>query len=205
MSAIAPARAPSRTPARPTGAATGARSAGTARATRPALRVVATPESAAGPGPLPFVLAVAGVLAVGLVALLMLHTLAAQDAFTLHKLQRQTAALGDVEQQLALANQQAQAPSTLAARAKALGMVPTGSLHIVRRRDGRIVAVASALPAPPPAATPAPNPSASASPGPAGTGAGTGRTAGSKPAGATTTSRTKPTQTKPSAKPHRPH
>ena len=197
MSAIAPARAPSRAPSRAASPAQ-SRAASKPRTDRPALRVVTAPTPA-GPGPLPFALVVAGVLGVGLVVLLMLHTLAAQDAFTLHKLQRQTAALGDVEQQLTVANQQAQAPSALAARAKALGMVPTGSLHIIRRKDGRIVAVASALPAPPPAASPTPSPSASAS-----------TAAGSKPAGtAATTTTTKPAPPKPSAKsstkPHRPH
>jgi len=103
-----------------------------------------------------------------LVALLMLHTLAAQDGFTLHKLQRQSAGLADLEQQLTVANQQAQAPSTLAGRARALGMVPTGDLHVLRRRDGRVVAVATALvvarPAPAPSATPAATPTPSATP-----------------------------------------
>src|SRR3954465_2531693 len=110
---------------------------------RPALRLVAAPRAAAAR--LPFALLVAGILGSGLVALLMLHTLAAQDGFTLHKLQRQSAALSDLEQQLTVANQQAQAPSSLATRARALGMVPTGDLHVLRRRDGRVVAVATAL------------------------------------------------------------
>jgi hypothetical protein len=139
------------------------------------------------------------VLGAGLVGLLMLHTLAAQDAFTLHKLQRQTAELGDVQQQLTVANQQAQAPSALAARARALGMVPTGSLRIVRRRDGRIVAVASAVPVPVAAPTPAASPSASA----ASTPAASPPAAGPRPAGATGTGSKKP-RPKPSATPHRP-
>ena len=205
MSAIAPARQPARTqtqrsqprpqPARPS---------------RPTLRVVTAPRgarSAAAPTPLPFALVVAGVLGAGLIALLMLHTLAAQDAFTLHKLQRQTATLADAEQQLTLANQQAQAPSALAARAKALGMVPTGSLHIVRRRDGRIVAIASAVPAPAPA--PSTSPSAAATqPGtqtatqPAKPSASASAGAATKPTGTTSTAaQPKP---KPTAKRHRP-
>ncbi|MDQ1748370.1 MAG: hypothetical protein QOD07_2633, partial [Frankiaceae bacterium] len=81
MSATAPLRAlplpPRRTEA-PARAATAARP-----------RLVAVPAPTAGR--VPFVLAVAGVLAVGLVALLLLHTLAAQDAFTVHKLTRQSA------------------------------------------------------------------------------------------------------------------
>jgi hypothetical protein len=108
-------------------------------------------------GRAPFVLLVGAILGAGLVALLMLHTLAAQDAFRLHSLQKQSKTLADVEQQLALAEQQAEAPSALAARAKALGMVPTGELRIVRHRDGRIVGVATAAwtPAPTPVASPA--------------------------------------------------
>ena len=169
MSAVAPARpttraaAPARTSAPLRGHAPGSRSQA-----RPALRLVAVPRAAAAR--LPFALLVAAVLGSGLVALLMLHTLAAQDGFTLHKLQRQSAGLADLEQQLTVANQQAQAPSTLAARARAIGMVPTGDLHVVRRRDGRVVAVATAVvvtrPAPAPTATPstAASPAATASP-----------------------------------------
>jgi hypothetical protein len=128
------------------------------RASRPALRLVAAPRAAAAR--LPFALLVAAILGSGLVALLMLHTLAAQDGFTLHKLQKQSAGLADLEQQLTVANQQAQAPSSLAARARAIGMVPTGDLRIVRRHDGRVVGVATAMvifrPAPQPTTTPSP-------------------------------------------------
>ena len=127
---------------------------------RPALRLVAAPRAAAAR--LPFALLVAGILGSGLVALLMLHTLAAQDGFTLHKLQRQSAGLADLEQQLTVANQQAQAPSSLAARARALGMVPTGDLRVVRRRDGRVVGVATAMVIAQPVPKPAPKPTASA-------------------------------------------
>src|SRR3954451_14281805 len=141
---------------------------------RPALRLVAAPRAAAAR--LPFALLVAGILGSGLVALLMLHPLAAQYGFTLTKLQRQSAGLADLEQQLTVANQQAQAPSSLAARARALGMVSTGDLRVVRRRDGRIVVVATAMliarpvtkaapkPAPAPTASAAPTPDAKASP-----------------------------------------
>src|SRR5579884_2501830 len=119
MSAAAPLRAlplPPRSAARP-GTRSNARPATSpAAAERPKLVVVPAPTA----GRVPFVLAVAGVLAAGLVTLLMLHTLAAQDAFTVHKLARQSAALADQEQALAVANEQAQAPSDLALRAAAL-------------------------------------------------------------------------------------
>jgi hypothetical protein len=203
VSATAPARAPVRAPARaqPRGQSRASVSA-PARSARPQLRLVDAPRIAAGP--LPFALVVAGLLGAGLVVLLMLHTLAAQDAFTLHKLQRQTAALGDVEQQLTVANQQAQAPSALAARARALGMVPTGSLRIVRHRNGRIVAVASALPVPVPAASPtaaapsaAATPTASTTPAPS-----TSPVGGARPSASASP---KATTSQPPAKRRRPH
>ena len=158
MSAIAPARLPTRAATRP---ATQPPTREAGARTTTALRLVAAPRAAAAR--LPFALLVAAILGTGLVALLMLHTLAAQDGFTVHKLQRQSAALADLEQQLTVADQQAQAPSALAARARALGMVPTGDLRIVRRRDGRIVAVADAMSIPKPAPKPSATASASAS------------------------------------------
>lgn len=142
MSALAPAHS------RPAAArgrshATPARTA-PARTTpaRPALRLVPYVRSTARR--LPFVVLVGSILSAGLVSLLMLHTLAAQDAFTLHSLQRHAAALADTEQQLAVADQQAAAPTALAARARSLGLVPARSLKITKRRNGTVVAVVSA-------------------------------------------------------------
>jgi len=105
----------------------------------------------------PFVLAVGGVLAIGLVALLMLHTLAAQDAFTVHKLQHQSAGLADEEQALTIANEQAQAPTSLALRATGLGMVPAATLTVTRLH-GRPVVLLSAPKPPPPAPAPVATP-----------------------------------------------
>ena len=153
MSAVAPARV-SRRP-RPQ-----------APPDRPSLRLVAARPLAVGR--LPFALLVGGILASGLVVLLMLHTLAAQDAFRLHDLQGRQAELTDAQQELSLALQQQEAPRALAARARALGMVPTGSIAFVEvRKHGKIVGVVE--PAPPPA-PPAPEPSASATKPAAGSG-----------------------------------
>lgn len=125
---------------------------------RPSLRLVAARPLAVGR--LPFALLVGGILASGLVVLLMLHTLAAQDAFRLHDLQSRQADLTDVQQELSLAVQQQESPRALAARARALGMVPTGSIAFVEvRKRGKIVGVVE--PAPPPA-PPAPEPTAKA-------------------------------------------
>jgi hypothetical protein len=131
---------------------------------RPALRLV--PGRAAIAGRAPFAILVGGILGGGLIALLLLHTMAAQDAFRLHDLQRQAADLRDTQQELQVATQQLEAPATLATRARALGMVPTGSISFIRLRSGRLVGVAKAAPAPSPVAPAAtPTPTASASSG----------------------------------------
>ena len=132
---------------------------------RPLLRLVASkPLTAAR---LPFAIFVGSILVAGLVALLLLHTMAAQDAFRLESLQHASSQLSDTQQQLALAEQQREAPSSLAARARALGMVPTGSIAFVElHHHGKIVGVVQPVPSPvPPApsASPSARPSASAS------------------------------------------
>jgi hypothetical protein len=131
---------------------------------RPSLRLVAArPLTAAR---LPFAIFVGAILATGLVVLLLLHTMAAQDAFRLQALQHESSALDDTEEQLAVANEQAAAPSELGAHARALGMVPTDSIaYVDLHRHGKIVGVVQAAPppAPPPAPSPSPTPSASAS------------------------------------------
>ena len=132
---------------------------------RPSLRLVAArPFTAAR---LPFAIFIGAILATGLVTLLLLHTMAAQDAFRLQALQHESAALDDTEEQLAVANQQQEAPATLGARAKALGMVPTGSIaYVDLHHHGKVVGVVQAAPPPPPppapSASPSPTPSASA-------------------------------------------
>lgn len=128
----------------------------------PLLRIVASkPLTAAR---LPFAIFVGSILVVGLVVLLLLHTMAAQDAFRLESLQQENAQLADTQQQLALAEQQRESPTTLAARARALGMVPTGSIAFVElHHHGKIVGVVEPVPSPaPPAPSPTATPSASA-------------------------------------------
>ena len=130
---------------------------------RPALRVV--PRRVAIAGRLPFAFLVGGILGAGLISLLLLHTMAAQDAFRLHDLQRQAADLRDTQQQLETATQQLQAPGALAAKARSLGMVPTGSISFVRLRSGRLVGVAHAAPAPAPTRSATTSPQLGASSG----------------------------------------
>jgi len=130
---------------------------------RPSLRLVAArPLTAAR---LPFAIFIGSILVAGLVTLLLLHTMAAQDAFRLESLQQQSSALDDTTEQLAVANEQAAAPASLGAHARALGMVPTGSIaYVDLHHHGKIVGVVQAAPppAPPPAPSPSLSPSASA-------------------------------------------
>src|SRR5436305_11907571 len=82
---------------------------------RPRLIVLASPRSA-GKGP--FVVLVGSLLLAGLMSLLMLHTLAAQDSFRQTSLQQRLASLTDSEQRIQQQVQQDSAPSALRARAK---------------------------------------------------------------------------------------
>lgn len=106
---------------------------------RPRLVVVSTKRNrvvARGP-----FLALVGLLMLGgLLSLLMLHTLAAQDAFQQTSLQQRLNTLTDTEQQLEQQVQTDAGPASLEARAKALGMVPSTLTSYRQRANGRTVA-----------------------------------------------------------------
>ena len=139
-------------------------SAATARVARPArpaprsarpgarsatyLRLVATRRSSARRAP--FIAVVVVILALGLLGLLLLNTVLAQDAFTLHALQVQGRALADQEQALQRDVERLQSPQSLAARATAMGMVPGGTRAFLRLSDGKVLGVALPGEAPPP-------------------------------------------------------
>jgi len=143
----------------------------TATMSRPAAARPASPSSAPVPRPrprltvadapttaistLPFAILVAGILASGLVALLLLHTMAAQDAFRVHSLQQQAETLADEQQQLQLAVAADQSPASLAAAAQRLGMRATSISSYHKLHDGRTVGVEApvALPVPQPSTT----------------------------------------------------
>lgn len=118
----------------------------------------------------PFVAVVVGLLLSGLLGLLVLNTVLAQDAFRLHQLQVDARALADREQALARQVSDLQSPHSLAARATSLGMVPGGSPAFLRLSDGKVLgrsepAVATALIAPAaPAAAPSRTSTSSTSP-----------------------------------------
>lgn len=144
----------------------------------------------------PFALVVVLLIGSGLIGLLLLNTVLAQDAFALYQLRQKTAALSDQEQQLRQAVARAEAPAALASHAATLGMVPGGDPLFLRLPDGAVLgdpdlaqgsaprstARASVTPTP----TPTPTPTASVSPSPS------------------ATASSSPRATKPATKPARP-
>jgi cell division protein FtsB len=96
----------------------------TAPSTRTSLSVVPRPRPKAARGA--FVLLIVALLIGGLMTLLALNTALAQDAFVVQNLQQQHNELDDQEQQLKQQLATLESPVSLAARARALGMVPGG-------------------------------------------------------------------------------
>ncbi len=141
------------------------------------LRLVAHRRSQAARTP--FVVVVVLLLLGGLLGLLVLNTVLAQDAFRLHALQVEGRTLADREQALRRQVSDLQSPHALAARATSLGMVPGGSPTFLRLSDGKVLgrsepavatpplAPAPAAPAAPVAAKPKPKPKAKAKAKPA--------------------------------------
>lgn len=106
-------------------------------APRPRLTVV--PAAPARVGRAPFVLLVCALLAGGLLTLLMLNTVLAQDAFVLHDLQKHTSSLTDEEAALRRSLAEEAAPGRLADQAARLGMVPDGHPSFLRPSDGALL------------------------------------------------------------------
>jgi len=98
------------------------------------LRVVPQPRPHAKRGA--FALLLLLLLVGGLLTLLALNTALAQDSFTVQDLQRHQAALEDQEQQLQQQVAVLQSPEELAAKARALGMVPGGRPRFLRLGGG---------------------------------------------------------------------
>jgi len=105
------------------------------------LRLVPQRRSKAAKTPFAVVLVV--LLVGGLLGLLLLNTLVAQDSFTLHDLSAQSRQLQLREQQLASQLEDLQAPEQLADRATKLGMVPGGPPAFLRLPDGRVLGKAT--------------------------------------------------------------
>lgn len=161
-------------------APSGARAPRGPSGSRPALRIV-RPEPRAI-SHLPFVLLCAGVLAAGLICVLLLNTALAKGSYEAHALEDGSAQLEERQQQLAAVLATRQGPQGLAARAQELGMVRPDSVRwldlttgtvsgtATRARAGdqpSIVTEPSYLRTAPPTSTPSASPGATPSAAPA--------------------------------------
>lgn len=119
------------------------------RPPRPTLRVVRAPMVERGRAV--FAVTCLLLLVSGLLSLLLINTALAQGSFALHDLQTRSDELADRQQSLRQSIDVEAAPARLAARAQALGMVPSQSPAFLRLSDGRLLGVATpAKPAPAP-------------------------------------------------------
>lgn len=112
-----------------------------------------------------FVVLVLALLGGGLVGLLLLNTALAQGAFTVNDLQRQNVLLTEHQQAVQRTLEQVQQPGNLAARARALGMVPGGTPAFLQVPGGKVLGVPHVATTAPAAAAPAPVPAPTAAPG----------------------------------------
>jgi hypothetical protein len=101
-------------------------------------------------GRLPFLIVVGGVLVIGLVGVLLLHMVAAQDAYKANAMKQRLAALSDQEQQLDSIVEADSSPDALRNRAAAIGMRPASVTKFHKLRDGRALGVQTPVYLPPP-------------------------------------------------------
>lgn len=101
------------------------------------LRLV--PQRRSNAAKTPFLVVVVTILVGGLLGLLLLNTLVAQDSFALHDLASQARELEQREQDLGKQVQAHQAPAALAARAAALGMFPGGPPAFLQLPSGKVL------------------------------------------------------------------
>lgn len=109
---------------------------------RPVTRVARTRSGArpsSHPPRMPFVFLIVGLLGGGLISLLLLNTVLAQDAFAAHALRQRTTVLEQREQALRQEVARAEAPDALAEKARALGMVPAKGNAFVDLERGKVV------------------------------------------------------------------
>jgi hypothetical protein len=114
-----------------------ARTAPGSRPERPSLRLV--PPRRFRPPRTPFVVLVIGLLAVGLVALLLLNTVIAKNSFRLQVLQQHTASLQLQQQALRVQVDSYASPPNLAQSARELGMVPAGTPAFIQLPSGKVL------------------------------------------------------------------
>ncbi|HEV2343957.1 MAG TPA: hypothetical protein VGS97_07685 [Actinocrinis sp.] len=116
---------------------------------------------------IPFAILILGLLATGLVVLLLLNTAMDRGAFELQAAQKRQSQLTDQQQELQLSLAGLSAPNALASQAAALGMVPDPRPVFLNPNTGAILGVptaAATTAVPTPSATAAASTSTSASP-----------------------------------------
>lgn len=114
------------------------------RTPAPRPRLTLVPDAPSRAARTPFVLMVCGLLSGGLLALLLLNTVLAQDAFALHDLEKRAAWLDARQATLSRQVAEEAAPQRLAQRAVAMGMVPSENPAFLRAADGRVLGAPSA-------------------------------------------------------------
>ncbi|TWP35190.1 hypothetical protein [Leekyejoonella antrihumi] len=107
----------------------------------PRLRVVQPADTHATEG-VGFVVACLLLLVSGLVVLLLLNTVRAQQSFTMDRLQAQSNTLSDTQQELQSDLDNVSAPQQLALKAQSLGLRPASKIRYVRKSDGKVLGVA---------------------------------------------------------------
>lgn len=86
-----------------------------------------------------FTMMTVGVLAVGLLAILVVNTMVAQGGFSLVELRAEQSALSERRQALEESIAVAAAPASLEAKARELGMVRMKSPAFLRASDGKVI------------------------------------------------------------------
>lgn len=89
-----------------------------------------------------FVIFLSSIGAIGLLMLLAINTMLAQDAFELHRLQAQATTLSDQREAVMRQIDFASSPEELAARAAAQGMVPSQSPRFLSLNSSSSISVA---------------------------------------------------------------
>jgi hypothetical protein len=106
---------------------------------KPRLRV-APPVPVSGPRA-PFVGLVLAVVVTGVLGILVLNTKINENAFQLDSLRTQQATLDQQEQELDQHIADISSPNSLAAAARRLGLVPSGTPAFIKLPDGRVLGV----------------------------------------------------------------
>jgi len=113
------------------------------RSSRAALRLVPDLNTREKADRKTFVIFLSAIGVIGLLILLVINTMLAQDAFELHRLQAQATTLSDQREAVMRQIDFASSPEELAARATAAGMVPSQSPRFLTLNSSPVNSVGS--------------------------------------------------------------